>query len=223
MELFFQVFHAPSNKPYCVRISTTILAAESQCCICYYLLRAFNGGSQRESFSKKSSPFWANQLSSYQLFRVEVYGYVQNWLGWIKLAAICVMLLYCFVDSMGGNERHDRIGFRYWMPSEKSGAFRGLENYGLVGKTATFLGLWSCMVQACFAYTGAEVVGVSFGEVKEPRKAIPTAIKLTAVRIISIYILGVLVVSMSVSPLSPLLLGAIQSGKKSGGKQSLVL
>jgi amino acid transporter len=136
-------------------------------------------------------------------------------MGWIKIASVSTMILFCLVSSCGGNPRHESIGFRYW----KDEAFRGLDD-DATGSTARFLGFWSSTVQACFAYTGAEIVGVSFGEVKNPQEHIPKAIRLTAFRIISIYILGVLSITMSVSPKSPLLLSAIQEGKKSGGKRS---
>jgi amino acid transporter len=136
-------------------------------------------------------------------------------MGWIKIVSVSIMILFCLVTSCGGNPRHETIGFRYW----REEAFRGLNDHA-TGKTARFLGFWSSTVQACFAYTGAEIVGVSFGEVKNPQQHIPKAIRLTAFRIISIYILGVLSITMSVSPTSPLLLSAIQEGKKSGGKDS---
>jgi amino acid transporter len=135
-------------------------------------------------------------------------------MGWVKIVAVSMMILFCFSSSFGGNAHKDRVFMRYWTQE----AFRSLDAYG-TGKIATFLGFWFCTVQACFAYTGAEIVGVSFGEVQNPRKNIPQAIRLTALRIISIYILGVLSITMSVSPVSPRLLSAIETGKKSGGKQ----
>jgi amino acid transporter len=133
-------------------------------------------------------------------------------MGWIKIVSISMMILFCFSSSFGGNTHKDRVFMRYWTQE----AFHNLD--ASTGKTATFLGFWFCLVQACFAYTGAEIVGVSFGEVQNPQKNIPQAIRLTALRIIAIYILGVLSITMSVSPISPLLLSAIESGKKSGGK-----
>jgi yeast amino acid transporter len=130
----------------------------------------------------------------------------------IKIMAITAMIVACLVTSLGGGPRHERIGFRYW----KHEAFR--EHVGIKGNLGRFLAFWSAMVQACFAYTGAEIVGASFGEVPNPRKNIPKAIKLTAFRILSVYILGVFVITMSVSPNSKFLLDAMASDKKSGGK-----
>jgi amino acid transporter len=119
---------------------------------------------------------------------------------------IAAMILACIATSAGAGPRHGKIGFRYW-----SDAFR--EHSGQHGSLGRFLAFWSVMVQACFAYTGAEIVGASFGEVQNPRRNIPKAIKLTAFRILSIYILAVFVMTLSVSPDSKLLLDAVGGGE----------
>jgi amino acid transporter len=41
---------------------------------------------------------------------------------------------------------------------------------GALGK---FLGFWSVMVNATFAYLGTELVGVTAGEAQNPRRSIP--------------------------------------------------
>jgi hypothetical protein len=45
--------------------------------------------------------------------------------------------------DLGGNPRHDRIGFRYWRDPGPMGQY--LEEAVGEGKLATFLGLWSVM------------------------------------------------------------------------------
>jgi amino acid transporter len=54
------------------------------------------------------------------------------------------------------------------------------------------------MCQACFAYTGTEVVGMTFGETPNPRKNIPRAVTHTFWRIAGFYVTGVLVLGMTV-------------------------
>lgn len=71
------------------------------------------------------------------------------------------------------------------------------------GAAGNFLGFWSTMVTATFAYLGTELVGVTVGEAQNPRKVIPRAIKLTFYRILFFYVLSVFFVGMIVPYNSP--------------------
>jgi len=53
-------------------------------------------------------------------------------------------------------------------------------------------------VSATFAYTGCEVVGAAFGEVENPRKNIPSAVRQTLYRIGIFYIISVIAIGMAV-------------------------
>jgi amino acid transporter len=66
------------------------------------------------------------------------------------------------------------------------------------GAAGNFLGFWSTMVTATFAYLGTELVGVTVGEAQNPRKVIPRAIKLTFYRILFFYVLSVFFIGMIV-------------------------
>ncbi|KAK4702446.1 hypothetical protein P7C70_g3775, partial [Phenoliferia sp. Uapishka_3] len=48
---------------------------------------------------------------------------------------------------------------------------------GYTNETGVFLGVWAVMVNALFAYMGSELVGVTFGEAKNPRKTVPATIR----------------------------------------------
>lgn len=61
-----------------------------------------------------------------------------------------------------------------------------------------FLGFWSTMVTATFAYLGTELVGVTVGEAQNPRKTIPRAIRLTFYRIVFFYCISILLIGMCV-------------------------
>ena len=60
-----------------------------------------------------------------------------------------------------------------------------------------FLGFWSTLANALFAYIGTELIGVTMGEAANPRKAIPKAIRRTFWRIVVLYVGSVFVVRFS--------------------------
>ncbi|KAL4746001.1 hypothetical protein BDW72DRAFT_42923 [Aspergillus terricola var. indicus] len=123
-------------------------------------------------------------------------------LSCIKLIVITTLILCCFIISAGGSASGEKIGFKYW---HNPGAFG---QYLLDGRRGYLLGWWACMIQACFAYTGTEVVGVTFGEARNPRKTIPMAIRQTFWRIVSFYVIGVWALTMAVPYTSPELVDA---------------
>lgn len=79
------------------------------------------------------------------------------------------------------------------------------------GRKGRFLGWWACMIQACFAYTGTEVVGVAFGEMPNLRKNIPHAIKQTFCRIAYFYVISITTLTMAIPYINPRLLGATKA------------
>lgn len=137
-------------------------------------------------------------------------GETEFWLGLIKVVVMTTLIITCFVISMGGSPSHDRIGFRYW---SIPGAF---SEFLLQGPRGYFLGWWACMCQATFGYAGTEVVGMTFGEIPNPRKMVPRAVKQTFWRIACFYVLGVLVLGMSVPYTSERLVGATKVSTSAG-------
>lgn len=128
-----------------------------------------------------------------------------------KALVIIMLILMCFILSLGGSPSGFRSGFWYWTDP---GAFaeynvRWKDDYFYVhGSTGRFLGVWACIVQATFAYLGTELVGVAFGETPDPRKNVPRAVNQTLLRIVFFYVAGVLVLGMAVPYNSPELLRA---------------
>ncbi|KAH7133158.1 amino acid permease/ SLC12A domain-containing protein [Dactylonectria estremocensis] len=125
-------------------------------------------------------------------FGIKFFGEFEFWLSSFKVITIIGIILFSFILVLGGGPDHDRKGFRYW---NDPGAFKPYIKGGDAGK---FLGFWSCMVNATFAYLGTELVGVTVAEAQNPRKTIPRAIKLTFYRILFFYCLSVLLVGMLV-------------------------
>ncbi|KAI8665010.1 AA-permease domain-containing protein [Fusarium sp. Ph1] len=136
------------------------------------------------------------------VMHVSSFGETEFWLGTLKLLIMITLILSTFICAMGGGPNHHRSGFKYW---QEPGAFA---EYLVEGNKGRFLGWWACMVQACFAFTGTEVVGMTFGETPNPRKNVPIAVRQTFWRIACFYILGVLVLGMAIPYDNDMLIGA---------------
>lgn len=137
------------------------------------------------------------------------FGEFEFWLSSFKVIIMVGIILFALVIACGGGPDHDARGFRYW---SNPGAFASPSySSGSLGK---FLGFWSVMVNATFAFLGTELVGVTAGEAQNPRKSIPKAIRLTFYRILVFYILSVLFVGMIVPYNSKALLDAVKAGSK---------
>lgn len=143
-------------------------------------------------------------------------GETEFWLGCAKILVMITLIISCLVMALGGGPNHQRSGFHYW---NDPGAF---QEYLLEGSLGRFLGFWACICQACFAFTGTEVVGMTFGETPNPRKNIPRAVKQTFWRIAVFYILGVIVLGMAVPSNNEMLIGATKSSTSAGALLQII-
>ncbi|VUC32438.1 unnamed protein product [Clonostachys rosea] len=150
------------------------------------------------------------------LLHVSFLGEFEYWLSMIKILVMTMLMLACFVISLGGSPSGQRIGFSYW---NNPGAFG---SYLVEGSTGRFLGLWACMVQACFAYTGTELVGVAFGEAPNPRKTIRKAVRQTLWRIVFFYVVGAIVLGMSVPYTNDRLIGGTKQKTGAGASPFVI-
>ncbi|RSL56828.1 hypothetical protein CEP53_006669 [Fusarium sp. AF-6] len=123
---------------------------------------------------------------------VEKFGETEFVMAIVKIIVLVGLILGRFIISMGGSPSGDRIGFRYW---NDPGAFAPYLEEGSLGR---FLGFWACIVQAAFMFMGCEVAGITYGEAKNPQRAIPRAVQQTIWRIAVFYIGGVIVLGMTV-------------------------
>ncbi|KAL6864054.1 amino acid permease/ SLC12A domain-containing protein [Trichoderma novae-zelandiae] len=139
---------------------------------------------------------------------IEIFGELEFWLSSFKVS----LILFSLVIACGGGPQGDAPGFRYW---HDPGAFAELYATGSLGK---FIGFWSVMVNATFAYLGTELVGVTAAEAQNPRRTIPKAIKLTFYRILFFYCLSVFLLGMIVPYNSPDL--AFANKQSTGGSAS---
>lgn len=145
-----------------------------------------------------------------QFLHVSKLGETEFWLGLCKILIMTILIISCLVVALGGGPNHTRSGFRYW---RDPGAFK---EYLVEGSLGRFLGVWACICQACFAFVGTEVVGMTFGETPNPRKNIPRAVKQTFWRIAVFYILGVIVLGMAVPSDNEMLIGATKKSTSAG-------
>jgi yeast amino acid transporter len=79
---------------------------------------------------------------------VKFFGEFEFWLSSIKVTVICGVIIASLVIALGGGPDHDRRGFRFY---HDPGAFKP---YIETGSTGNFLGVWSSMITAVFAYLG---------------------------------------------------------------------
>ncbi|KAI9719426.1 MAG: hypothetical protein M1812_003497 [Candelaria pacifica] len=118
--------------------------------------------------------FWFAFLG-FQMLGVASFGEAEFWLALIKLLGLTAYFLFAIVYASGGLiGQKETLGFRYW---HDPGAFAGK---GFRGVAAVF-------VFCSTFYAGVESVAVAATETKNPRVAVPLAIRQVFWRIIFIY------------------------------------
>ncbi|CAG8113020.1 unnamed protein product [Penicillium salamii] len=123
---------------------------------------------------------------------VKAFGEFEFWLSSVKIIVMVGAIILLLVLALGGGPSAERTGFRYW---NDPGAFA---EYKFKGSLGRFVGVWTTMVQAVYAYSGTELVGVTVAEAQNPRLAMARAVKLTFFRIVIFYVLSVLFLGMVV-------------------------
>jgi len=131
------------------------------------------------------------------LLGVRVFGELEFWFSSIKVISLIGLLLMGIIIDLGGNPKHDRIGFRYWRPPNGPMGHYLLDQVKNES-TSIFLGFWATLTNALFAYIGTELIGVTVGEAENPRRNIPIAIRRTFFRILVFYVGGVFVIGLIV-------------------------
>ena len=121
-------------------------------------------------------PHWIWVLSvvliicAVNLMSVKVFGELEFWFSFFKVATIIIMILAGFGIIING----------------------GFFSNG-------WLGMVMSLQMVMFAYGGIEIIGITAGEAKDPEKSIPRAINSVPMRILVFYV-GTLFVIMSIYP-----------------------
>ena len=113
------------------------------------------------------------------IFSVKVYGEIEYWLSFVKVAVIIVFIVLGGFTLFG--EPH--FGTQNWH-IEDAPFHQGWD------------GFISVFLFAGFSFQGTELVGVASGETKSPEESIPKAIKLVFWRLTLFYVLSILVISL---------------------------
>jgi yeast amino acid transporter len=142
------------------------------------------------------------------------YGETEFWFASTKVIMMIGLLLLSFILFWGGGPNHDRLGFRYW---KHPGA---ANTYLVGGDTGRFLALLSTLVLSAFPFTFApELLVVTAGEMKSPRRNLPIAAKRYAYRLFFFYIGCVLAIGVICPSDAP----ALTKGGKGAGSSAFVV
>ncbi|KAI6376067.1 hypothetical protein MCOR25_002882 [Pyricularia grisea] len=116
--------------------------------------------------------FWT-AFTAFQLLGVESFGEAEFWLALLKLIGLVAYFIFSLVYVGGGIPGTPALGSRYW---HDPGAFAN-----------GFRGVATVFVFCSTFYAGVESVAVAATETKNPRTAIPLAIRQVFWRIIFVY------------------------------------
>lgn len=111
-------------------------------------------------------------ICAINLFGVKGYGEAEFVMNSIKLTMLTGFFIMSICVDLGASP-DGFIGGKYWRDP---------------GAITSFKGLVTCFSTASFSMGGTEFLALSVAEVKNPRKALPTAIRLVFVRIIFFYV-----------------------------------
>lgn len=116
--------------------------------------------------------FWTFFLA-FQMMGVAAFGECEYWLAWFKILGLVAYYIFSIIYMSGGIRGKPAFGFHYWNdPGALSNGFRGIAVVFVF--CSTF-------------YSGTESVALAATESRNPRKAVPIAVKQTFWRILIVY------------------------------------
>ncbi|XRM42621.1 hypothetical protein ABZX51_005831 [Aspergillus tubingensis] len=125
------------------------------------------------------------------LMPVRVYAESEFWFASLKIIMITGLIMMAFILAVGGGPSHERIGFRYW---NNPGA---MNEYLLDGSRGRFCGFLYALVFSMFSFVfGPELIVLTSGEMRSPRKNLPRAADTFIWRLIFFYVLGALAIGV---------------------------
>ncbi|CAD6585763.1 MAG: hypothetical protein TREMPRED_004232 [Tremellales sp. Tagirdzhanova-0007] len=127
-----------------------------------------------------------------------VYGEMEFWFCSIKVLTIIGLIIVGVVISAGGGPNHETIGFRFW---NETGGF--VQYAGIAGSKGRFLGFFSVLISAAFAFIGTEITAIAAAETANPRRNVPLAIKSVWIRLVLFYVCSAFLIGILVSPTDP--------------------
>lgn len=120
---------------------------------------------------------------------VGAYAESEFWFAGIKIIMIIGLLILSVILMLGGGPDHDRLGFRYW---SDPGATKTYIINGSGGRFTAFLYVW---VWSTFSFNfSAELMALSAGEMRYPRRNLPKTARHFFFRMVIFYVLSTLAV-----------------------------
>ncbi|PYH79627.1 amino acid permease [Aspergillus uvarum CBS 121591] len=124
---------------------------------------------------------------------VSFYGELEFWLSSVKIITVVGFMIFAIcIDAGAGKEGY--LGFHYWVHPGPFSPYSGVSPES----TAKFVGFWSVLIQAGFAYQGTELVGIAAAETENPRVTVPAAIRKTFYRILFFFVLTIFFIGILV-------------------------
>ncbi|KAJ5585153.1 Amino acid/polyamine transporter I [Penicillium hispanicum] len=127
-----------------------------------------------------------------------VFGEMEFWFCSIKVLTIIGLIISGIIISAGGGPNHEAIGFKFW---DETGGFQQYEGIG--GAKGRFLGFFSVLINAAFAFIGSEITAIAAAETSNPQKNVPRAIKSVWIRLVLFYVCSAFLIGLLVSPSDP--------------------
>jgi amino acid transporter len=158
-----------------------------------------------EFWSSVSSAIWITVFGILilvtALLFIRIYGEIEFVFAMLKIFLILGVNIMALVITCGGGPSGQSIGFRYW---KNPGPF--VQYFGIEGSLGRFLGFWSTLNYATFAYAGVQNITLAGAETRSPRRAIPKATKRVLIRILIFYVLSIFMIGLVIPSNDPYLL-----------------
>ncbi|TGO49293.1 hypothetical protein BCON_0214g00090 [Botryotinia convoluta] len=129
------------------------------------------------------------------LFGVRWFGEAEFFFSFLKVLVVIIFIIVGLVLNGGGIPGHKAKEFDYWKSSTEEAPF-----------AAGWPGVLSALCTAFLSYGGTELVGLTAGEAKNPRRDVPRAIKGTIGRILLCYFGSIFIISINIKSTDPSLL-----------------
>ncbi len=123
------------------------------------------------------------------LFSVNIYGETEYWMSLLKVIIIILFIILGIFTVL----KNPQVGMHRWTIGDAP-----FHNH--------IAGFLTAFLYAGFSFQGTELVGVASGETRDPKNAIPKAIRMVFWRLSLFYILSILIISFLINYNDPRLL-----------------
>ncbi|KAI9776857.1 MAG: Cationic amino acid transporter 2 [Geoglossum umbratile] len=147
---------------------------------------------------------------------VRIYGAIERVVKLFKMCLFVLLIIIMLLVKAGvgrrppGSSDHlmDRnengFGNNSLVPSwQWAGFANGKHGDGISGTKGQFLALWTCITLAMFACTGGDIVIVTAGEAKYPRRDLPPVARFMYLAPIGLYVITALFLGMNINYMNP--------------------